>query len=71
MIITVDSGGLDPINSDHVKYLNSAKNLGDKLIVLLNSDQWVQNKKDKFYNLFEDDRLKLKELIVNSNSGIK
>ena len=45
MKIVVVSGGFDPIHSGHIAYLVSAKKLGDKLIVALNSDTWLINKK--------------------------
>ncbi|MDA7602085.1 adenylyltransferase/cytidyltransferase family protein, partial [Gammaproteobacteria bacterium] len=44
MKISVISGGFDPIHSGHIAYINEAKKLGDKLIVLLNSDDWIINK---------------------------
>lgn len=49
MKISIVSGGFDPIHSGHINYFKSAKKLGDKLIVLLNSDQWLINKKNKFF----------------------
>ncbi len=49
MKISIVSGGFDPIHSGHIEYFKSAKKLGDKLIVLLNSDQWLINKKNKFF----------------------
>jgi D-beta-D-heptose 7-phosphate kinase/D-beta-D-heptose 1-phosphate adenosyltransferase len=45
--IVVVSGGFDPIHSGHIHLINEAKLLGDRLIVLLNSDQWLTNKKGK------------------------
>ena len=52
MNIIVVSGGFDPIHSGHIAYFKSAKNLGDKLIVALNSDTWLENKKGKFFMPF-------------------
>ena len=49
MKISIVSGGFDPIHSGHIEYFKSAKKLGDKLIVLLNSDQWLINKENKFF----------------------
>ena len=48
MKIIIVSGGFDPIHSGHIAYIKSARNLGDKLVVALNSDQWLINKKGKF-----------------------
>jgi cytidyltransferase-like protein len=52
MKIIVVSGGFDPIHSGHIEYFKSAKDLGDKLIVALNSDHWLINKKGKFFMPF-------------------
>jgi glycerol-3-phosphate cytidylyltransferase len=45
--IVVVSGGFDPLHSGHVSMLAEAKQLGDKLIVALNSDAWLTRKKGK------------------------
>ena len=50
--IVVVSGGFDPIHSGHIEYLKAAKLLGDRLIVALNSDQWLIDKKGKFFMPF-------------------
>ncbi len=49
MKISVVSGGFDPIHSGHIDYLRSAKEIGDYLIVALNSDDWLVNKKKKVF----------------------
>lgn len=54
MKIVVVSGGFDPIHSGHIQYFKSAKEIGDKLIVALNSDKWLENKKGKFFMPFEE-----------------
>ena len=54
MKIVIVSGGFDPIHSGHIAYLKSAKELGDKLIVALNSDEWLVNKKSKFFMPFTE-----------------
>jgi cytidyltransferase-like protein len=48
------SGGFDPLHSGHIAYFKSAKELGDKLIVALNSDEWLINKKGKFFMPFHE-----------------
>jgi len=54
MKIIVVSGGFDPIHSGHIAYFKSAKELGEKLIVALNSDEWLINKKGKFFMPFKE-----------------
>ena len=54
MKIVVVSGGFDPIHSGHIEYFKEAKLLGDKLIVAVNSDQWLINKKSKFFMPFNE-----------------
>tara|TARA_B100000989_G_scaffold150828_2_gene112442 strand:- start:2584 stop:3363 length:780 start_codon:yes stop_codon:yes gene_type:complete len=54
MRVSVVSGGFDPIHSGHIAYLNAAKDIGDKLIVALNSDDWLRKKKGQpFMNFLE------------------
>ena len=43
--IVVVSGGFDPVHIGHVRMFNEAKKLGDKLIVILNNDNWLRFKK--------------------------
>ncbi len=45
MKIVLVTGGFDPIHSGHIKYFKAAKELGDKLVVGLNSDNWLTRKK--------------------------
>ena len=54
MKVIVVSGGFDPIHSGHIEYLKSAKEHGDKLIVALNSDNWLKKKKGKPFMNFEE-----------------
>ena len=56
MNIVVVSGGFDPIHSGHIIYFQSAKALGDKLIVALNSDEWLIRKKGKYFMPFYERR---------------
>ena len=49
MRISVVSGGFDPLHSGHLSYLFAAAKLGEKLIVCLNSDEWLTKKKGKFF----------------------
>ncbi len=62
MKIVVVSGGFDPIHSGHISYLNSARKEGDKLFVALNSDDWLINKKDKFFMPFNERKIILENI---------
>jgi cytidyltransferase-like protein len=39
------SGGFDPIHIGHVRMFKEARRLGDKLVVILNNDNWLRSKK--------------------------
>jgi cytidyltransferase-like protein len=41
------SGGFDPIHIGHVRMIHEAKALGDELVVILNNDHWLSDKKGK------------------------
>jgi len=45
MKIVLVTGGFDPLHSGHIEYFKAARQLGDKLIVGLNSDEWLTRKK--------------------------
>ena len=45
MYVTLVTGGFDPLHVGHLDYLNSAATLGDRLIVGINSDEWLIRKK--------------------------
>ncbi len=54
MKIVVVSGYFDPIHRGHIEYLRLAKQLGDKLIVILNNDKQLALKKGKPFMPLED-----------------
>ena len=62
MKVVIVSGGFDPIHSGHIAYLSSAKNLGDKLIVALNSDKWLKNKKGFVFMPFQERKIILEAI---------
>ena len=64
MKIIVISGGFDPIHSGHISYIKSAKDIGDHLIVALNSDEWLVNKKKKVFMNIEERR----DILINLES---
>jgi len=43
--IIVVSGGFDPLHAGHIRLFKEAKKLGDKLVVILNNDNWLKKKK--------------------------
>lgn len=45
-IVVAVSGGFDPLHIGHVRMFKEAKKLGDKLVVILNNDNWLRAKKD-------------------------
>ncbi len=58
MKISVVSGGFDPVHSGHIDYIEKASSLGDKLVILLNSDDWLTSKKGKpFMSFIERKRI--------------
>ena len=44
-VIVAVSGGYDPLHIGHTRLFNEAKKLGDKLVVILNNDHWLMEKK--------------------------
>ncbi len=44
-IVVATSGGFDPLHVGHVRLFQEAKKLGDRLVVILNSDEWLKRKK--------------------------
>ncbi|MEK7539507.1 MAG: adenylyltransferase/cytidyltransferase family protein [Patescibacteria group bacterium] len=43
--IVMVSGGFDPVHIGHVRLFNEAKKLGDKLVVVINNDNWKRQKR--------------------------
>ncbi len=43
--IVLVTGGFDPVHSGHISYIRAARELGDVLIVGVNSDSWLVRKK--------------------------
>ena len=58
------SGGFDPIHSGHVNLIKEASKYGD-VIVLLNSDAWLKNKKGKEFLPFAE-----REAIMKSMKNV-
>lgn len=47
--IVLVTGGFDPLHSGHVKYIKAARQLGDVLVVGVNSDAWLTRKKGRSF----------------------
>jgi cytidyltransferase-like protein len=60
--IVVVSGGFDPLHSGHIEYFRSAKEFGNHLVVALNSDQWLSNKKGKPFMPFNERKIVIENL---------
>ena len=62
--IVLVSGGFDPIHSGHIKLIKEASDYGD-VVILLNSDVWLQNKKGKEFLPYNE-----REIILNSIKNV-
>lgn len=60
--IVLVTGGFDPLHIGHIELLRSAGALGDKLIVGVNSDGWLERKKGRPFMQFEDRSIVVGEL---------
>lgn len=49
MKIVLVTGGFDPIHSGHIAYFKAARELGDRLVVGVNSDDWLERKKGRAF----------------------
>ena len=58
--IVIVTGGFDPVHRGHVEYFQEASKFG-KVIVGLNSDEWLMKKKGKFFMDWEERRTIIEE----------
>jgi len=56
--IVVASGYFDPLHVGHIEYLKLSKNLGDKLIVIINNDNQARLKKGYVF-MKQEERAKI------------
>jgi cytidyltransferase-like protein len=61
--IVLVTGGFDPLHSGHITYFKAAKELGDTLVVGVNSDAWLTRKKGAPFMSFQE-RLNIVKNIV-------
>ncbi len=62
LVIVAVSGGFDPVHIGHIEMFERARKLGDKLVVLLNNDNWLIVKKGYFF-MDQEERKKILESI--------
>jgi D-beta-D-heptose 7-phosphate kinase/D-beta-D-heptose 1-phosphate adenosyltransferase len=65
----VVSGGFDPIHIGHIEMMQEAKALGDKLIVIVNNDNWLVAKKG-FAFMPEQERLAIVKSIKHVDEAV-
>lgn len=62
MNIVVVTGGFDPLHSGHIDYFRAARQLGDYLIVGMNTNKWLERKKGKAFMSEKERRAVLESL---------
>ncbi|OHB91262.1 MAG: hypothetical protein A3E19_02055 [Planctomycetes bacterium RIFCSPHIGHO2_12_FULL_52_36] len=53
-IVVTTSGGFDPVHIGHIRLFREAKALGDKLVVILNTDDFLLKKKGYVFMPFDE-----------------
>ena len=56
--IVAVSGGFDPVHIGHVRMFEAARKLGDRLVVIMNNDNWLKKKKG-FAFMAEHERMEI------------
>ena len=56
------SGGFDPVHIGHIRLIQEARALGDKLVIILNNDNWLMAKKG-FVFMNQEERKAILEAI--------
>ena len=60
--VVLVTGGFDPLHSGHIAYFKAARELGDHLVVGLNSDDWLTRKKGRPFMPMQERAAIVKEL---------
>ena len=60
--VVLVTGGFDPLHSGHIAYFKAARELGDHLVVGVNSDEWLTRKKGRPFMPFEERCAIIREL---------
>ena len=63
--VVIISGGFDPVHKGHVRMVQASAEVGELLVVGINSDDWLQRKKGKEFMTF-DERVE----IMSAFSGV-
>ena len=61
LVTVAISGAFDPIHVGHIRYIREAAKLGDRLVVILNGDDFLLRKKGFVFMPFEE----RKEILEN------
>jgi len=74
MKIVIVTGGFDPLHSGHIAYFEAARALGDRLVVGINSDEWLARKKGRpFMSVAERraiiENLRMVDRVIEFNDG--
>lgn len=66
--VVLCTGGYDPLHSGHIAYFNSAKELGEILVVGVNSDEWLERKKGRAFMPLDERKCIIANLAVVDNT---
>ena len=69
-VVVATGGGFDPLHEGHIRLFKKAKQLGDVLIVMLNSDEQLIKKKGKTFYPSQQERKEIIESIRYVNKVI-
>ncbi len=70
MKIAIISGGFDPIHVGHIELMQKAREISDALLVIVNNDDFLINKKGKVFMPF-DERVKIVQSIQYVSGVVK
>ena len=52
--LSLVTGGFDPIHSGHISYFSRAKDFSDFLVVGINTEEWLTNKKGQYFQSWKE-----------------